>query len=118
MRGLLATLMLLVLNLQPLAGGALCLRHHSAQDGTACEAAMQSESGMGTRQHAAVDAGDTPPMADECASAVACARQAPVVAGYIAPLELSTPLLHSETRPPATRHATGAPAAIFRPPIA
>ncbi len=123
MRALLGSVMLLLLNLQPLAGAALCLRHRAARDGAACEAAMRMESddgmqGMQAHQDAMAGGSDMPSMADECATAMACAAPAPIVTGALATLAFTPHLILSEAWPPAP-HRTDAPAApFFRPPIA
>lgn len=120
---LLASVMLLLLNLQPLAGAAFCLRHHAAQDGAACEAEMQVESpdpahDMRSHQDAMTGAGDMPPMADECATAVVCAAPAPIVTGALATLAFTPHLLLSDAWPLAVHRADAPAAPFFRPPIA
>lgn len=122
MRVLLASVLLLLLNLQPLAGAAFCLRHHAVQDGAACEAAMQMDSpaaghDMQMHQDAMTGAGDMPPMADECAAAMACAAPAPVVTGALAPLPFNPQLLLSEAWPAAAHRADAPATPFFRPPI-
>ncbi len=123
MRVLLASVMLLLLNLQPLASAAFCLRHHAAQDGTACEAAMRMDGptaghDMQMHQAAMPGSGDMPPMFDECAAAMACAAPAPVVTGALATLAFTPHLSQSEAWPPAERRADAPAAPFFRPPIA
>ena len=116
MRALIATVLFLLMNLQPLAGAALCLRHHATQDGMACVAAMEGDARDSGHMHVQTDAlasgGEMPPVADECAAALACAAPAPVVSGASLAFSLAAQLLFSETLPPVA-HRPDAPATPF-----
>lgn len=117
MRAALAAILLLLLNLQPLAGAAFCLGHHDMQDGVAC--ATGGEGAMeGHHRAPAGDGSGTPPMADECASAPACAAPAPVVAGAVATLDLETRFLLATIPSLSSPWANAPSASLFRPPIA
>ena len=122
MRALVATVLFLLLNLQLLAGAALCLRHHAVLEGAACEAAMQMDtpdSGrMGDHQDVMSSSEESPPMAAECAAAMACAAPAPIVTGAPATLAFNPHLLRSEAWPAAAHRADAPAAQFFRPPIA
>jgi hypothetical protein len=118
MRAALGTVLLFLLNLQPLAGAALCQRHHTAQHGAACVAGMQMETHDASPGHAAEDDGGMAPMAEECAAAIACAAPAPVVAGTILLLDFAAPLAHAEIWPRSDRPADTPAVRLFRPPIA
>lgn len=118
MRALLAAVLLLMLNLQPLAGGALCMRHHTSERGAACDAVMPDDMSGNPDDHSMSDDAATSPMGGDCATAMACATPAPVLAGTASLLDLKSSFVFAELRPPAT-HAANAPfTPLFRPPIA
>jgi hypothetical protein len=117
MRALLAGILLLLLHLQPLAGAALCERHHRADSRAACEAGTHDAMRTAVPHHSMLNDGATLPMADTCATAMVCATPAPLVAGPALVLDFVTPPLSAALRPRAARPADAPSSQLLRPPI-
>lgn len=117
MRAVLASVLLLLLNLQPLAGAALCERHHRADGEAACEAGTHDAMRTAVPHHAMLNDGGALPMADTCATAMVCAAPAPLVAGPALVLDFAAPPLSVAVRPLAGRPADAPSSQLLRPPI-